>query len=444
MFGLDQENFQEKFDKIVRNDASLKLLSLVIAVVVWFAISISVYPTIKKPIYNVPIKIDLKGTYAEANQLQASKLSDMTAVVIVSGERGQVGTLNAEDLSLTVAADNIAVANEYKLPLELVNNSGKTFDVVSIEPSYITVDFDRIVTREFEVRAELDSSIMIAEGCMGSEPVMVSGSLINVTGPEEQLDSITDVLVRVSSAEPMVLSSSYEFTTDEVELYNNGVKISNDDGKLSFDRSSFTVQVPVHVRQTLPLEVSIVNAPDNFNAEAFLSRLEMSATEIDIAAPTDRIKSITSINIGTINMREVDIGSVFTFEMENILPEGYENLSGINSVTVTCPSEGLKKKLTAVRGSTIQIINRPSKYDFQLITSTIMPYFIGPEDQIDALTSTDITCKIDVLNSDFSTQEGDCILPVTFSISASDDVWVNAGTAPLNVYVRAVSKKTAE
>ena len=143
-------------------------------------------------------------------------------------------------------------------------------------------------------------------------------------------------------------------------------------------------------------------------------------------------------------MREVDIGSVFTFDMENILPEGYENLSGINTVTVSCPTEGLKKKLAAVRGSTIQIINKPSQFDFQLITSTLMPYFIGPADQIDALTSTDITCKIDVLNSDFSNQEGDFIMPVTFTISSSDKVWVNAGTASLNVYVRAVSTEVKE
>ena len=72
MFGLDSENIKEKMQGALKNDTSTKLLSLALAVLLWFAISVSVYPTINKPVYNVPIVIDLEGTYAEANSLEKS------------------------------------------------------------------------------------------------------------------------------------------------------------------------------------------------------------------------------------------------------------------------------------------------------------------------------------------------------------------------------------
>lgn len=433
---INTSGIKEKLRRAFKTDTSAKLLSLAIAVIVWFVISVSVYPTISKPVYNVPIRIDLSGTYADSNSLKAASVSAETATIFISGERKEIGTLNPDELSLTVNAENITEPNKYTLPLELVNETGKTFEVTKIEPSVITVDFEKIVTREFAVTAEIGKGITIAEGYMSKDPIIISDSTISVTGPENQIDSITDVKVTVSSDEPMTLTSSYEFTTGAIALYNNGVTISNTEGGLTFSKQSFTVQIPVYVRQTLPLDVSIVNAPKNFDTESFIKKLDLSATELDIAAPTDKIKDITSLNIGTINMREVDIGSTFTFDLENILPEGYENLSGLSSVTVTCPSDVIKKKV-AIRGNNITIVNAPSQFKFELITSTLLPYFIGPADDINKMTSTDISCQVAVLDTDFNGKPGDYAMPVTFTISSSDDIWINAGSATLNVYVRA-------
>ncbi|MCI5752172.1 MAG: hypothetical protein MR038_06815 [Oscillospiraceae bacterium] len=439
MINCNINTLKTKFNKLIRTDTSTKLLSIGLAIIIWFVISISVYPTISKPLYNVPITINMEGTYAEANSLRVQLSDDeTTASVYITGERRQIGNFDSDSISLNVDTTAVTTPGEYLLPLEVVDDSGKEFTVDKIVPSTVMVKIDKIITKEFTVTADIDSSISVAEGYMTKEPIFVSANTIAVTGPEEQVESITDVVVTVSSAEPLTLSSSYEFNSGDITLYNNNVKISNSDGSLSLSRTNFTVQIPVFVRQTLPLEVSVVNAPDGFDTEYFKSQLTMSAEALDIAAPTDKIKDISGINIGTINMREVDIGSTFTFNID--LPEGYENLSGLSTVTVKCPEEGLKKKLVAIREKNIQIVNQPSQYDFEFITSTLMPYFIGPEDEIDALTSTDITCKIDILNSDFNNQEGEYIVPTTFSISGTDKVWINAGSASLNVYVRAVAK----
>ncbi len=445
MAKINVSSFKQMFNNFIHTDSSTKIISIICAVIIWLAISISVYPTISDVIYNVPIEINTEGTFAAANSLRAELAEDLSADVYITGERSQVGSLDAADIILNVDMTRISAPGEYNLPLEAVNRSGKEFNVDKISPSSVMVKIERIVTKEFNVTAEMDPSISVADGYMTKAPIFVSANTISVTGPEEQVSSITNAVVSISSAEPITLSSSYEFTSSEITLYNNGVKISDADGSLTLSRSSFTVQIPVFIRQTLPLEVSVVNAPDGFDEDKFKKSLTLSASELDIAAPTDKIKDIKSINIGTIDMREVDdTGRTFTFAMENVLPEGYENLSGLGAVIVTCPSDGLIKKQIAIRAKNIQIINAPSQFDFQLTTSMIMPYFVGPANIVGSLTSNDITCRIDILSSDFDNTPGEYIMPVTFSVASSDSVWVNAGSSTLNIYVKAVPKEFDE
>ncbi|MGN0691943.1 MAG: hypothetical protein ACI4K7_06320, partial [Oscillospiraceae bacterium] len=101
MLNININTLKTKFNKLIRTDTSTKLLSIGLAIIIWFVISISVYPTISKPLYNVPITINMEGTYAEANSLRV-QLSDSetTASVYITGERRQIGNFDSDSISL--------------------------------------------------------------------------------------------------------------------------------------------------------------------------------------------------------------------------------------------------------------------------------------------------------------------------------------------------------
>lgn len=415
---LDIKNgFSESF----KQDTSLKILSLVIAIGIWAVVSISVYPTMESVYYNVPVKISLENTYAEANQLSVMASSTDTVTVKLSGNRSQIGDIKAEDLTAVVDASSVMLPRTYKLPMNIECDKTAEFEVMSIEPSTVSVAFDKIISKELEITPQLEN-VRIADGYMSGDAV-VTPSTVTVTGPQDTVNSITKVCARVSPEKE--LDSTYEFTTDELILYNGNAVISNDNDLISFDKNSFAIQIPVFVRQTLPLEVNIINAPDKFDLDYFRSQLVFSLNEIDIAAPNDKIKELKSLNIGTINMREVDVGSVFEFKAENFLPEGYENLTQIDSVTVTCPSDGIKKKAIAIKGKDIQFVNKPAQFEFDPVSSGMTLYVVGDEEQIDSITRDDITAQIDLI--DFDMQEGDHKMSVGFIISSYDKVWFNGG-----------------
>ena len=113
------------FKKILEKDLFIKILSLVSAVVIWFVVSINVYPTIDRVIYNVPIVIDMQGTYAEAHNFQVVSQTETEGTVYITGDRGQIGDLTNADLKIVASAENVINAADYNLPLTVECSSGK-------------------------------------------------------------------------------------------------------------------------------------------------------------------------------------------------------------------------------------------------------------------------------------------------------------------------------
>lgn len=415
------------FRRLFEKDLSVKIFSILCAVVIWFAVSISVYPTIDQVVYNVPVTVEMQGTYAEAHNYKVIGQSVETVDVYLRGDRSQIGSISAEDIKVTASAENVISPREYSLPLEVGSVSGKTFSVTKITPSddsrstleYIFASFDEVVTKEIKISPILDR-IHVASGfIVDDDDVAVAPNTVEITGPKDDIEKIDSAYFYVDTTN--VLSSSYEYTAEDPNIYSSdGIVLSENDG-ITFSRTSFSVSIPVYKKQVLPLEVAITNAPSSFDVQAFREKLQLSVTELEIAAPAEEIKDIPAITIGTIDMREVDIGSVFTFKTSDFLAENYQNLSGIDTVSVVCPSEGLYKIAMTIRGSAIQIINAPAQFDHNIITSGFTLFFIGSEESINRISYIDVVSQIDLLN--YELEARDYKLPVTFSTPAYDDVW---------------------
>ena len=416
------------FSRLFEKDVVVKITSLAAAIVIWFVISVSAYPTMEKPVYNVPVQIALEGTYADSYGLQAMSVSAETVNIVVEGNREQVGNLSADELTAVASAENVMYAVEYSLPLEIMCSSGKEFDVIKIEPSSVTVDFDMIVSMEIEIVPEL-SGVSAADGYFidGEDSVVVVPNIVTVTGPAEVVESITKASAVVS--EDASLTKTEDFRTSAVKLYRGTTAVSDEEKeRLSFDKTDFTVHVPVYGKKTVKLNVRITNAPDSFNTEKFREKLELSVDEIEVAVPNELARENEMgnevLDIGVIDMREVDIGKEFTFAVDSFLPEGYLDRNEIGTVTVKCPSEGLVKRAIHITNPSIQLVNVPNRFDFKIITSGLMPMFIGSEESMEQITYIDVIAQVDMLNG-LNVEEGESYLklPVTFSIPAFDDVW---------------------
>ena len=406
------------FKKLFEKDFAVKIISIIAAIIIWFIVSINVYPTIDRIIYNVPIVIDLEGTYAQANNFKVSSQSETSATVEITGDRGQIGDMTNEDLTLVASAESVINAEKYDLSLELVCSSNKQFSVLKLSPDVVTVDFDEVVTKEIPVKPNMDNVRIAAGYISDDDDIVVVPNTITITGPKDMVKTVTAAYVNVKTDGE--LSSTYEYSDDTVSLYKGSTEIITTD-EISLSKNNFIVHVPILEKQTLPLEVMIINAPRSFDTDGFIERLKYSVEELEVAATSENIKDIESLTIGSIDMREVDIGSTFTFNTADFMPAEYQNLSSIDTVTVTCPNENLYKIYMTIEKDDIQFINAPAHFDYEIITSGFTQFFIGSAESLEQLSYIDVIAQIDLINYDIEAR--DYKFPVTFSTPAYSDVW---------------------
>ncbi|MCM1330438.1 MAG: hypothetical protein NC253_13475 [Ruminococcus sp.] len=410
------------FANLFEKDVVIKIGSLVAAIVIWFVISVTDTPVIDIVLYKVPVTVSTEGTYAEASGYQAMSVSEESVTVYIRGERGNIGNLKSEDLVAVASADNVMYAMGYNLDLEIDCLTGKEFEVTKIEPAAVFVDFDRIITKEVSVKPRI-SGIKASDGyIMGNEEdIVIVPDTVNITGPAEIVDSITEAAAVID--ENGTLTGTTDFKTGALSFYNENTAIIDEEGRLSVDKPEFTVHVPVYERHTIALDFKITNAPESFDADSFKQLLDMSVTELEVAVLSENFVDRDSLDIGTIDMREADIGTEFSFETSGFLPEGYEDLNNVGFVTVTVPSTGLVRQSIHITKSSIQLVNAPAQYDFNIITSGVTPIFIGPEESMEQLTYFDVFAQVDMISISSEEGERSWKLPITFQTPSYNDIW---------------------
>ncbi|MBQ3566420.1 MAG: hypothetical protein IJA12_04495 [Oscillospiraceae bacterium] len=410
---LNINKFQKNLYASLSTNLALIIYSVLIAIVLWFFISITIYPTTPKTFTDIPIEVDITGTSAEENGLSVISASSKSATVTIKGNRSSIGSLTADDLVAQAVVENVNSAGEKTLEIKVHSKkSNIEFEVTSLNPSKLIVVFDKIDTREYPVTVEAPN-IKAAEGLyMDNSDFKTSPETIEISGPSKQLDNIERVVALVS--EEQELETAYKFHTSDIVLYDkNDLKI--DTKKLTFDTTELDVDISVYMQEKLGLSYDLKYAPLTFDKD-FLP-LEMNVDSISLASPNTDLEKIDSWSIGSIPLYDIEWDFNETYEL--IIPENYKNLSNLSSVSVKLNTEGLASKTVTVND--ISIVNAPSNYDCTVNSYGLVFDIIGPEEDIAEITEKDIIATVDLLK--YTIQSDSFIADATISFSNYDRVW---------------------
>lgn len=420
---MNIKNIIKKFQASINNNVKITVYSVIFAIIVWFIVSITVYPNAQPYLNDVRINIDLTGTSAERSDLSLVSQDIENVTVQIEGNRAVIGNLKSSDLVANAVIENVTAAGEYQLALNVTSESGKEFDVLNIRPSTVTVKLDKYITQSFAVEAEAPN-VNAIEGYMKGDPI-ASPNSVSIMGPEEQIKKITRCVVRTDyGKDGTTLKESYEVTSgNELILYNDSTVLETNN--LKIDQTNFSISIPIYMKKTLEFKFTFSNVPSGFPIEDL--KYTADAVSIDVAAPYGTIEKIDDFNLGYIDMRTVDIGTVLQFPVN--LPESYQNLSGIQNVTLTFDGAGLVKRKINISNKNISIINAPAQFDIGTITTGWDVTFIGPEDVVKALTAQDVVSQIDLLG--INIKSGEYVnVPITFIVANKGCVWAfNSYTA---------------
>lgn len=401
-----------RLDTILQNETATKILSVLLAVIIWFVVALGMKTDIPREIKEVPVKIDNQSSFISRMGLTIIGDEDIFVDVTVEGQRLVVGGIKAEDLSVSVDLSSVNGAGSFSLPLIAENTSGKVFNISSISPQTVQLKFDRMVTKRFGVTLEMEELIAPETGYLMEEPI-VNPMEVSVTGPDTDIALIDRCVVRVRSDNN--LTKTTVFKQDIVFLDKDGNELSS--RGLTIDASQVEVTIPVLKTVELPVKVEFINQPENVSVEDL--SYEISNETITVAGPADEIEKYTEILLGYIDFKKLELNSSFNFDVD--LPDGFTNVGHIETVTVNF--DWTDFAVTEFSVTNLSLLNRPAGYNTRLLTNRIgRVIVIGPKEVLESMTAGDLIAQIDL--SGRTVQSGQFKTAVNILAPTKENVWV--------------------
>ncbi len=375
-----------KFKKIWSDDIMLKLVSLVIAVFLWFIVMNTINPT---EVRNYPASIVFENASALKEQgltmVNQDDFKDTKINLRVEATRPALDELSKSNYknSITAQVDlskiefsddqtypaKIQVPVKPSLPSTLYTY---TYDVSSYYPTYIEVQIDRIDSIKRTLRVSTTGSL--ANGYTADNPVCDVTS-VTVTGPASQISDVAVVRAEVD------LNDSVGTVVRDVvvKAYDAG---GNELTNFTSDPSTVTVTVPVSKQGTVT-----INQPKTTGvlpSHLEISSIDWEPKSVSVAGTSEEVNSVSSIDLPTIDLSKITGNTTLTFDIsKNIADAGLQlKNSSSSSVTVNIKTGVTQAKKIQIKNTDINIVGLKEDYVVKLPDSVTAE--IGGPDNITA------------------------------------------------------------
>ncbi len=388
------KNFIINFFKNIGKEFKSILFALLLAIIVWFAISMQVFPDIVSHINDIPVTATVTE-YMAANNLSVSEDFEHTVSVKISGKRYDIGNLSGDDFTASLDLSTVTGVGEYVVKVNVVPVKNVECE---IDDSGLTVKIkvEKIISKTFtaadgNLTATADEVIPTDD--MKIDSITADPSTITLTGDAADLEAVKRVEIRSVSAGET--SASLTSKGQIVLIGANGDVIENPD--ISYDNDNFIVNVSLYKQKTLPLTVQFTNVPSNFD----LSSLKYSIypETLTISSPDDSVDMQDKFEVGTIDLSQLTTKYLQKLTLPITLPEGYKNISGNTSAMVSFDAENYTFLSFTIQKENIIIANAPDNFDIDVLTNELTVNVTGPADEIAAMTSKNIYATIDLMGT---------------------------------------------
>lgn len=299
-----------------KHDIWLRLLSLLLAFVLWIVVRDIENPSKQTIIRDVEVK--LSGTEQLMNNYGLSVIEYTTAIdVEVEGPNNEItDSTFRKKVSATIDVSDITDgAGEYALTPQITTGSYNV-DSVNTEPATVRVLVDKVTSISVPVRVETTGTV--ADGSRAGTPEPTTTKEVTISGPEAELQEVAYAYGTID-----VTGKSSTFTGEcSIALYNDaGEPITGT--HVTSQTDTITVRVPIYPVESVPLTVTLTDGETLKEEQVDVS---INPSSITLIGDQKTLAGITEINLGTIALDDARTG--VPVEMEIPLPEGVRLDSG--------------------------------------------------------------------------------------------------------------------
>lgn len=375
--------------KILDSKALYVVLSIAIAVVMWFYVTSMDGNQASKPVRNITI------TFSGEEQLESNGLmiagDAPSANITVKAKPAVLAQLTDKTVELVVDVATIERAGDYtlaytvKLPSYISASQVQIINEGTGNVSFTVAEYRQ---REIELRGKFEGTT--AEGYLAGdqEDFVFSPNKITISGQAELVNQVSYAEVVVTGenlSENVRGDFPYRFIGASGDVINN----------LDVECSVATVHTtfPILATADIPLKVELVAGGGVSLDQVTCTLSQESLTVAGSKTAVEAIQSEGSIVLGTIDLGTVHDGDVITFDIA--LTDELTNISGVTQVTATLDlDDSLKSKTVEV--TNIDCISPPDGWAAKALTQMVEVEVRGSQELLDAVTPDKIRVVADL------------------------------------------------
>ena len=368
-----------------------KVLNLVLAFVIAFGLWAYVITFVsserEETFYDISVSYQGEALLNERNLMITSEVKP-TVNLTLYGKRSDLNKLSTENITILADLSKIGEAGTHSLNYNIYypgNVPDNAFTVQSQYPSMVRITVERRITKEVPVNIRYQGRVP-ENYIVDKEELLLDRETITISGPASAVDPITQAIVEVDLTDRTVsFSESYRYTLCNAN--NEPV-----DAK-SVETNAAEVNLTLYIQRVMevPLLVTVV---DGGGATEATSDIKIKPEVIKVAGSEAQLEQLAEgLILGEILL--ADLKGDSTLQMEIILPEGLENLSGQIEATVNVKFPELDVRNFRISSSNFEAINVPEGLEVTFLNDEIVVTIRGPKALVAKMTVNDILITVD-------------------------------------------------
>lgn len=278
--------------KLIRNNAGMKVLSVAVAILIWFLVSSSNDPVRTKRYTNIKVNM-INGEKLIEGGLTYNVESGETVDILVKGNKSIINRVSKSDF---IAEADLSQLSELGT-VHIQVTSSKYPDQLDISlgrTQVVRVNVEEISTKSIKVT--VNPSGEPADGYVIGNTSSSPG-LIEVEGPKSKVDRISGITVNldVSDASDTIKE---KISSEDFIIYDQDGEIMTPD-MLSFDQQSLTAKTQILKKKEIQIQLATEGDPKEGYS---LASLEYEPKKLMIAGKESDVDEISYIELDPISI----------------------------------------------------------------------------------------------------------------------------------------------
>lgn len=333
-------------------DIGWKLLSLVIAIGLWFMV-INTENPLETRSYTANIQLQNEEALFERGYVVVNEdeITSTRVTVRLRGQRLALDTLSQSSTKVQAVVDLDNAIYSYNgepvsVPVKIVIPSvvNDSFEILSKSVQTVTVDIQPYINKDFEVKAVVNNTdsdtVQLANA-------VASPGTVTVYGAKSVVNSIAEVRAEVN---PEILEDGMVITTAPVAYDAEGNVVD----KVTFSSNELSVKIGMDEMKSVRVAVDITGRA----AEGYeVTGIYVSPDTVDVAGKASDLSGVSIIRLPDIDVTGIDSNIIKEFSVEDYLPEGLRIIGadGSDKITATVSVEEETTKEIVIPAESIAV-----------------------------------------------------------------------------------------